>query len=156
MAYEKHEWQTGEVITAEKLNHIEDGIGSGFSSISLTSDKYDQYYFTINSAADTFRGTFTPATDADTGKIAYVVSLYKDGTVDDFDSDSDDDTAEEKEARNVRARKAQGILEYIFKTTSYDDFEANYAALYKAKLGRDYVEDKNNNTISSDPITVFF
>lgn len=25
MAYEKHEWQTGEVITADKLNHIEEG-----------------------------------------------------------------------------------------------------------------------------------
>ena len=28
MAYEKHNWQTGEVITADKLNHIEDGISS--------------------------------------------------------------------------------------------------------------------------------
>lgn len=26
MAYEKHEWQTGEVITADKLNHAEEGI----------------------------------------------------------------------------------------------------------------------------------
>lgn len=26
MAYEKHEWQTGEVITAENLNHVEEGI----------------------------------------------------------------------------------------------------------------------------------
>lgn len=25
MAYEKHEWATGETITADKLNHIEDG-----------------------------------------------------------------------------------------------------------------------------------
>ena len=29
MAYEKQTWVNGEVITAEKLNHIEDGIGSG-------------------------------------------------------------------------------------------------------------------------------
>lgn len=27
MAYEKQTWTTGEVITAEKLNHIEDGFG---------------------------------------------------------------------------------------------------------------------------------
>lgn len=26
MAYDKYTWQTGETITAEKLNHIEDGI----------------------------------------------------------------------------------------------------------------------------------
>lgn len=28
MPYEKHIWETGEVITAEKLNHIEDGIAA--------------------------------------------------------------------------------------------------------------------------------
>lgn len=32
MSYEKHTWETGEVITAEKLNNIEDGIGEGKSS----------------------------------------------------------------------------------------------------------------------------
>ena len=26
MAYEKHTWETGETITAELLNHIEDGV----------------------------------------------------------------------------------------------------------------------------------
>ena len=26
MSYEKHTWESGETITAEKLNHIEDGI----------------------------------------------------------------------------------------------------------------------------------
>lgn len=29
MSYEKQTWQTGDVITAEKLNHMEDGIASG-------------------------------------------------------------------------------------------------------------------------------
>lgn len=34
MAYEKQTWTTGEVITAEKLNHMEDGIaGAGGSTI---------------------------------------------------------------------------------------------------------------------------
>lgn len=28
MAYEKNNWQSGDVITAEKLNHIEDGIAN--------------------------------------------------------------------------------------------------------------------------------
>lgn len=32
MSYEKQTWVTGEVITAEKLNHIEDGIESNCSS----------------------------------------------------------------------------------------------------------------------------
>lgn len=29
MSYEKQTWQTGDTITAEKLNHIEDGIAGG-------------------------------------------------------------------------------------------------------------------------------
>jgi hypothetical protein len=29
MAYEKQTWQTGDIITAEKLNHMEDGIVGG-------------------------------------------------------------------------------------------------------------------------------
>lgn len=29
MAYEKHEWVCGETITAEALNHMEDGIAEG-------------------------------------------------------------------------------------------------------------------------------
>ena len=37
MAYEKQTWQTGDVITQEKLNHMEDGIAGagGGSSISI-------------------------------------------------------------------------------------------------------------------------
>ena len=31
MAYEKQNWNNGDVITAEKLNHIEDGIAEGGS-----------------------------------------------------------------------------------------------------------------------------
>jgi hypothetical protein len=29
MSYDKQNWQTGDVITANKLNHIEDGIANG-------------------------------------------------------------------------------------------------------------------------------
>lgn len=31
MSYEKHTWETGETITAEKLNNLEDGIAEGGS-----------------------------------------------------------------------------------------------------------------------------
>lgn len=34
MAYEKHTWTTGETITAEKLNHIEEGIEGLYESES--------------------------------------------------------------------------------------------------------------------------
>ena len=40
MAYEKHTWETGEKITAEKLNNLEDGV-SGNGGILLVTATYD-------------------------------------------------------------------------------------------------------------------
>ena len=36
MAYDKYTWQTGEVITQEKLNHMEDGIEDAYELPSVT------------------------------------------------------------------------------------------------------------------------
>lgn len=36
MAYEKQTWTTGDVITANKLNHMEDGIGGAFPQYEIT------------------------------------------------------------------------------------------------------------------------
>lgn len=39
MSYEKQTWQTGDVITAEKLNHIEDGVEAAtLTTIKITGD----------------------------------------------------------------------------------------------------------------------
>lgn len=35
MAYEKQTWATGDTITANKLNHMEDGIASGVLAVNL-------------------------------------------------------------------------------------------------------------------------
>lgn len=50
MSYEKQTWQTGDVITASKLNHIENGIadssqieGGGSFIFSITPDGEDSY-----------------------------------------------------------------------------------------------------------------
>lgn len=40
MAYVKNTWETGDVITAEKLNHMEDGIAGG--------DGLQTYHVTVN------------------------------------------------------------------------------------------------------------
>lgn len=43
MAYEKNIWANGDTITAEKLNHMEDGIaegGSGGGFVFITTDGY--------------------------------------------------------------------------------------------------------------------
>ena len=62
MSYEKQTWNTGDIITAEKLNHLEDGVGSGdlfyivtFSDVSKegsTSYVSDKTYAQIKAAYD--------------------------------------------------------------------------------------------------------
>lgn len=41
MAYEKHTWSTGETITADKLNHMEDGIANSGGSLVVHVDDND-------------------------------------------------------------------------------------------------------------------
>ena len=41
MSYEKQTWQTGDIITAVKLNHIEDGIGENMTIINATQSNAD-------------------------------------------------------------------------------------------------------------------
>ena len=44
MSYEKQTWTTGDVITAEKLNHLEDGIESGgMMIVTITGNDTDGY-----------------------------------------------------------------------------------------------------------------
>lgn len=38
MAYDKYTWQTGEVITQEKLNHMEQGIENAYELPAVTSE----------------------------------------------------------------------------------------------------------------------
>ena len=46
MSYEKQTWQTGDVITATKLNHMEDGIadGGGIMLVETTFDSSNERY----------------------------------------------------------------------------------------------------------------
>lgn len=48
MSYTKHNWVNGEVITAEKLNHIEDGIANKTNVIHIKQD--DLIYIGIPNA----------------------------------------------------------------------------------------------------------
>lgn len=54
MAYEKQTWVTGEVITKEKLNHMEDGIanGGGFliTTINTETGKLDKTWNELHNA----------------------------------------------------------------------------------------------------------
>ena len=44
MAYEKTNWSSGDVITAEKLNHMEDGITSVDTGVKFAIIECDGYY----------------------------------------------------------------------------------------------------------------
>ena len=52
MSYEKHNWQCGETITADKMNHIEDGIEEALDCCSTGGSlfvRYDRTYEKENS-----------------------------------------------------------------------------------------------------------
>ena len=42
MSYEKQTWQTGDVITDDKLNHMEDGIAGAGGEPLLVHESYDE------------------------------------------------------------------------------------------------------------------
>ena len=42
MSYEPHVWETGEVITAQKLNHMEDSIGAFYVPVTVTMNDQSQ------------------------------------------------------------------------------------------------------------------
>ncbi len=53
MAYEKHTWETGEVITAEKLNNIEDGIVEGVEGYDVSTQITDLFNYTTTESDGT-------------------------------------------------------------------------------------------------------
>lgn len=66
-SYEKQTWVTGEVITADKLNHIEDGIANGSGSSG------DVVYFGENGSMD----SFSPGTVRDSVTEIYLSKNVK-------------------------------------------------------------------------------
>lgn len=67
MAYEKQTWATGDTITAEKLNHMEDGIGAGGGSFVIT--------FTENNESYTADKTTTECAEAVTSGMDIIAKL---------------------------------------------------------------------------------
>ena len=54
MSYEKKTWTNGEVITAEKLNHIEDGIANANDGSSGSSNQNGTFYIRYNDEDTTY------------------------------------------------------------------------------------------------------
>ena len=82
MAYEKQTWVTGEVITKEKLNHMEDGIvNSGGVIASNFGEDYtlDKTWNEINTALRNGQLVILNGTDGDTALCGPVVETTIDG-----------------------------------------------------------------------------
>lgn len=77
MAYEKHTWETGETITAEKLNHMEDGIADGVSGITVIA-QFQREEDTDEFSLDSINYTFKEVMDAVTsGKSVSLIVKYR-------------------------------------------------------------------------------
>lgn len=72
MSYTKYTWQTGEVITAEKLNHMEDGISAG-GSLNVTAPQWalDKTWNEIAEAIRSGKSVYYLQDDGERGVTAY-------------------------------------------------------------------------------------
>lgn len=57
MSYTPTNWQTGDTITAEKLNHIEQGLFEAVDSIIILNDKVEPFIVTLTPTAQDYSGT---------------------------------------------------------------------------------------------------
>lgn len=77
MSYDKTTWQTGDVITANKLNHIEDGIANGGGMLVVNvdaDDKLDKTWQEIHDAG------FAIMASSVSPEVGWVTQLYSNGT----------------------------------------------------------------------------
>lgn len=72
MSYTKYTWVTGEVITADKLNHMEDGIAGG-GSLIVTAPQWalDKTWNEIVEAIRSGKSVYYLQDDGENGVTAY-------------------------------------------------------------------------------------
>ena len=74
MSYEPNTWATGDVITADKLNHIEQGISGVVFHITAQDNTLDATYSEVKAALDAGRICIVKKSGEST--IQLVVSCY--------------------------------------------------------------------------------
>lgn len=82
MAYTKQTWQTGEVITAEKLNHMENGIGSCVMTVNATTENdvttLDKTWQEIHDAIAAGKLVIIPIIGATNAEMEIITSAVSD------------------------------------------------------------------------------
>lgn len=84
MSYEKQTWQTGDVVTSAKLNHMEDGIAGGGSGggvliVNVTVEQEGPDTFEVTSVSKTAEEIYSAASSGN-AVFAYI-SYALDSTV---------------------------------------------------------------------------
>ena len=80
MSYTKQNWQTGDVITANKLNHIEDGIDiiPDIRVVNIEVSTSDMIDFTVQSVDQSFETIFDGIVENNEIWYGHVTSRYGD------------------------------------------------------------------------------
>lgn len=82
MSYEKQTWQSGDIVTSAKLNHMEDGIaggGSGALVVNVTVEQEGPDTFEVTSVSKTAEEIYSAASSGN-AVFAYI-SYSLDSTV---------------------------------------------------------------------------
>ena len=135
MAYEKHTWETGEVITAEKLNNLENGIHDIPETmwLSIKFRSSSEIDFVFYNGSETIEGNAYLETDADDSGNPILIANTK------------------NEADGPKADIAMTLLEHKY---YYANSAQLLADLYEARTGRTLLTDEEAGTLSEESIAI--
>ena len=117
MSYEKQTWATGDVITAAKLNHMEDGIAGVCGLVVLctvTAGENDAETYTLNKTYSEISSAFLNGknvniySSGDNGKSVQVLKAFGDNGTDSYWVT----TASGSDVFEYEASTASGTLSY--------------------------------------------
>lgn len=115
MSYEKTVWNTGDVVTAEKLNKLEDGVQNAGGSVITETYDSATYTSTLNKTYNEISAM------VEDGKFPIIICTGETSTlinfVQNYSSYTEDETTtyyvEDNDGREFTANSADGILTSI-------------------------------------------
>lgn len=132
MSYEKHTWETGETITAEKLNRIENALEGGSEALICNMITEDNENYTSDK-------TFGEIRVAYTNNIPVFFKFYSEHN----DSNSKEVTESKYSISGIE----------IFTSRYTENSETSYSGTYKIIFGPNYTMDYQI-TERTEPVTI--